>query len=69
MPALQLYGGQYLAGITTPSGSVLPPCAGIALEPQFLPDSPNHPEWPQPSCWLKPGEVYRHVIRYRFISA
>jgi aldose 1-epimerase len=42
------------------------PCAGLALEPQFLPDSPNHPEWPQPSCWLQPGQVYDHRLRYRF---
>ena len=30
-------------------------------ETQFLPDSPNHPEWPQPSCWLEPGETYQHT--------
>src|SRR5256885_16737033 len=48
LPALQLYAGQYLEGFGAP-------CPGIALEPQFLPDSPNHPEWPQPSCWLHPG--------------
>ncbi|WP_280154161.1 galactose-1-epimerase [Piscinibacter sp. XHJ-5] len=63
LPAIQFYAGQYLA---TPSGAAYPACAAVALEPQFLPDSPNHPEWPQPSCWLKPGEVYRHWIRYAF---
>ncbi|HJV61064.1 MAG TPA: galactose-1-epimerase, partial [Albitalea sp.] len=62
LPALQLYGGQYLEGFGAP-------CPGIALEPQFLPDSPNHPEWPQPTCWLHPGQQYRHTIRYRFSPA
>lgn len=59
LPALQLYAGQFLRGL---------PFAGVALEPQFLPDSPNHPEWPQPSCWLEPGAVYRHTISYTFVA-
>lgn len=66
LPALQFYGGQHLQGIPSRHGGVYPNCAGIALEPQFLPDSPNHPEWPQPSCWLQPGEVWAHRIRYAF---
>ena len=66
LPALQLYAGQFLHRVPTPSGGTYPACAAVALEPQFLPDSPNHPEWPQPTCWLKPGERYRHTIRYRF---
>jgi aldose 1-epimerase len=66
LPALQFYAGQHLEGIASPSGCLYPACAAVALEPQFLPDSPNHPEWPQPSCWLAPGQVYRHRIRYAF---
>jgi aldose 1-epimerase len=66
LPALQFYAGQLLQGVASPTGTPYPPCAAVALEPQFLPDSPNHPEWPQPSCWLAPGKVYRHVIRYAF---
>ena len=66
LPAIQLYGGQFCGGIEAPSAAVYPPCAGVALEPEFLPDSPNHPEWPQPSCWFGPGVVYRHMIRYAF---
>jgi galactose mutarotase-like enzyme len=30
---------------------------GVALEPQHLPDSPHHPDWP--STVLRPGEDYR----------
>lgn len=66
LPSLQFYGGQHLQGIPSRHGGVYANCAGIALEPQFLPDSPNHPEWPQPSCWLAPGEVWEHRIRYAF---
>lgn len=66
LPALQLYTGQHLAQGTRECSSAWPDCSGIALEPQFLPDSPNHPEWPQPGCWLLPGQVYEHRIAYRF---
>ncbi|WP_263771034.1 galactose-1-epimerase [Propionivibrio soli] len=65
-PALQLYSGNYLAGVPGRSG---PYAAhqGFALETEFLPDSPNHPEWPQPDCWLKPGETYKYgtVLAFR----
>jgi aldose 1-epimerase len=67
MPALQLYTGQYLAGITGRDGSTYSACNGVALEPSYLPDSPNHPEWPQPSCWLSPMQLYRHRIEYDFV--
>jgi aldose 1-epimerase len=66
LPALQFYSGQYLAGTQAPGGGTYPACAAIALEPGFLPDSPNHPEWPQASCWLQPGETFAHTIRYSF---
>ena len=69
MPALQLYAGQMLRGAAAPTGEPIARGAGIALEPQFLPDSPHHPEWPQPSCWLLPGQVYRHLIRWHFEAA
>jgi aldose 1-epimerase len=69
LPAIQLYAGQFLGTVPTRAGGSHPAFAGMALEPQFLPDSPNHPEWPQPSCWLREGETYRHTIRYRFSAA
>jgi aldose 1-epimerase len=68
LPALQLYAGQHLAGIPSHDGTPYGPCPGLALEPQFLPDSPHHPEWPQPSCWLLPGQTYRHFMCYRFVA-
>ena len=68
-PAMQLYSGNYLAGVPERSGGVYSAYAGVALETQFLPDSPNHPEWPQPDCWLKPGETYRHTTVLAFRNA
>lgn len=66
MPALQVYTGRFLARERGRDGLPLPAHAAIALEPGWLPDSPHHPEWPQPDCWLPAGVVWRHRIRYRF---
>lgn len=64
-PALQLYSGNYLAGTPAREHDVYAAHQGIALESEFLPDSPNHPEWPQPDCWLQPAETYQSETRYR----
>lgn len=63
-PALQFYSGNYLEGTPAREQGVYTAFQGIALESEFLPDSPNHPEWPQPDCWLQPGESYQSVTRY-----
>lgn len=65
-PAVQLYTGNFLAG--NPSRKNIPynNYAGLALETQFLPDSPNHPEWPQESCILEPGQTYQSQSSYKF---
>lgn len=65
-PALQFYSGNFLAGVPAREGGVYAANQGLALETQFLPDSPNHPEWPQTDCWLQPGEVYRHATVLAF---
>ena len=59
-PGLQVYTGDML------DGSPYDARAGVALEPQVFPDSPNHPEWPSPV--LEPGETYRSTIEWRFSS-
>lgn len=64
LPALQVYTGQYLEGIATAGGRTLGACAGVALEPGFLPDSPNHPEWPGSTSWVGAGETVTHRTRY-----
>jgi aldose 1-epimerase len=65
-PALQFYTGNYLAGTRAREQESYTAFQGIALESEYLPDSPNHPEWPQPSCWLQPGERWESVTHYRF---
>lgn len=65
-PALQLYSGNYLDGTPARDGGSYASYAGIALESEFLPDSPHHPEWPQPDCWLKPGQQYQSATHYQF---
>ncbi len=67
LPALQLYGGNYLAGTPARAGGTYADYAGIALEAEYLPDSPNHSEWPEADCILRPGRVYRQRIRYQFV--
>ncbi len=59
-PGLQVYTGDALDGPRHQRR------AGVALEPQVFPDSPNHPEWPSPV--LAPGDTYRSTIEWRFSS-
>lgn len=65
-PALQFYSGNYLEGTLSRERGTYHDHYGLALESQFLPDSPNHPEWPQPDCWLQPGEQYESITEYQF---
>lgn len=65
-PALQVYTGNSLAGIPARDGGHYEAWQGLALESEFLPDSPHHPEWPQPDCILRPGQQYRSMTEYKF---
>jgi len=66
-PALQVYTGQWLHQNTDRQGQPFVPHAGVALEAQFLPDTPNHPEWArQHGGWLLPGQRLDRVIRWVF---
>ena len=56
-PALQLYSGDFLSG-------GFRPYQGFALEPEYLPDSPNRPDFPSPV--LEPGDVFVKYIEYEF---
>ncbi|QNE77628.1 galactose-1-epimerase [Streptomyces finlayi] len=57
-PGMQLYTADHFDG--KPFG----PCAGIALETQHFPDSPNRPEFP--STVLRPGEEFTSTTVYGF---
>ena len=63
------YSGNFLGGTPSRGPDAYADWQGLALESEFLPDSPNHPEWPQPDCFLRPGEEYASVTEYRFIPA
>ncbi|WP_328893771.1 aldose epimerase family protein [Streptomyces sp. NBC_00236] len=57
-PGLQLYTADHFGG------RPFVPCAGIALETQHFPDSPNRPEFP--STVLRPGEEFVSTTVYGF---
>jgi aldose 1-epimerase len=64
-PGLQFYSGNFLDGtITGKSGHTYGRRAGVALETQHFPDSPNHPGFP--STILRPGEEYRSRTVFAF---
>ena len=65
--ALQVYTGNYLGGTPTRNDGEYADYAGIALETQALPDTPNHPEWQQYGGMTKAGETYRHWTIFRFL--
>ena len=64
-PGLQFYTANWLDG-TTPckGGKVYRPRTAFCIEPQHYPDSPNKPGFP--SVVVRPGEVYKSTIIYRF---
>lgn len=69
-PCMQMYGAQNMdvgGNRNMPSktpGRNLCQFAGVALETQHYPDSPNRPDFP--STVLRPGETFRSVTEYRF---
>jgi len=65
-PGIQLYTGYYIPEMTGLSGEKLGRFAGLALETQHYPDSPNHPEFPSTS--LKAGEVFKSKTVYKFAA-
>lgn len=64
-PGIQVYSGNFLDGtVTGKKGIVYNQHAGVCLETQHYPDSPNKPEWP--SVRLNPGETYTSHCIYQF---
>lgn len=64
MPGIQLYTGGAMSSRRGKNGTALAPGAGLCLETQFYPDSPNRPEFP--SALLRAGERYEHTTIWRF---
>jgi len=64
-PAIQFYSGNFLDGsIVGKSGAPYEKHAGLCLETQHYPDSPNHPEFP--STVLRPGQTFRSTTILKF---
>lgn len=64
-PGIQFYTGNYLDGtVTGKGGKAYQKHAGLCLETQHYPDSPNHPDFP--STVLRPGQIYRTSTVHRF---
>jgi aldose 1-epimerase len=65
-PGVQLYTG-FKLDVTAGDGTRFGPRSGLCLETQNFPDAPNRSHFPDP--FLRPGEVYRHLMEHRFAVA
>ncbi|HZB26721.1 MAG TPA: aldose epimerase family protein, partial [Vicinamibacterales bacterium] len=64
-PGMQFYSGNFLDGtLTGKGGQVYRRRAGLCLETQHFPDSPNKPHFP--STILRPGGEYRSKTVFTF---
>lgn len=65
-PGVQLYTGNFLDGsLKYTSGDIIyNKHAGLCLETQHYPDSPNQPSFPD--TILRPGQQYHHITVYTF---
>lgn len=61
-PGIQFYTGNWLGGVMGKPGKYQD-FAGLCLETQYYPDSPNRPEFPD--CILKPGDIFDSVTIYK----
>jgi aldose 1-epimerase len=65
-PGVQLYTGNGLRGVVGRGGVKYAQHAGLCLETQHFPDSPNHAVFP--STVLRPGETFHSTTVYAFSS-
>nr|CAB3484737.1 unnamed protein product [Digitaria exilis] len=63
-PTMQLYTGNYLNHTKGKDGKVYEKYAGFCLETMGYVDAVNHPEFP--SQTLRPGQVYKHDMVFKF---
>ncbi|XP_020234592.1 aldose 1-epimerase [Cajanus cajan] len=66
-PGLQFYTSGMLTSTKGKGGATYNKYGGIALETQGFPDSVNHPNFP--SQIVRPGEIYKHYMVYRFTAS
>ncbi|MEH6451735.1 MAG: galactose-1-epimerase [Psychromonas sp.] len=65
-PVIHIYSGNFLNGCPSRTETNYSDHAGIALETQFPPNSPNNKHWPLPSVYLQPQQNYHSITRYGF---
>lgn len=65
-PGLQFYSGNFIGDLPGKNGVQYHNHSGFAMEAQYFPDSPNHPDFP--STILRPGQTYHNTIIYRFTT-
>lgn len=64
-PGIQIYTGAHFDGSEKgKNGAPIEACAGIAMETQIFPNSPNYDNFP--NAILRPGEKYNHICIYKF---
>ncbi|HEY0673775.1 MAG TPA: aldose epimerase family protein [Longimicrobiales bacterium] len=63
-PGMQLYTGQFLAPVAGKAGRPIDRFAGLCLETQHFPDSPNQAAYPP--AVLRPGQDFVSTTIYRF---
>lgn len=67
-PGLQVCSGNFVHHARGRDGQPFPRHAGIALEPQFFPDAPNHPGWARQGCIVRPGQPLARWMRVVFVQ-
>jgi aldose 1-epimerase len=65
-PGLQVCSGNFVQNSRGRDGRPFERHAGIALEPQFFPDAPNHPAWREQGCIVRPGQPLARWMRLEF---
>lgn len=63
-PGVQLYTGNHLKGVVGHGGIAYAKHAGLCLETQHFPDSPNQPAFP--TTVLRPGSTFRSTTVFAF---
>lgn len=66
MPGVQIFDATGLTPGPGHDGRTYGPNAGLAIEPQFWPDTPNHPDYP--SIRVMPGETWSQTSRFHIRS-
>lgn len=64
-PGVQLYTANFLTDSNGKGGLNCGLRSAFCLETQHLPDSINHPEWPE--CVLRKGEIFKSFTTYTFV--